>query len=231
MEAKALRRISPLDTDFEDNIVSKVEKHNERYEVQFDGNYWLSIESPNFKPKAGMKARQYGSHGWGGRVRGLVIDGNIIWYRTVKQQENQLLKEKREHDRREKRDARANLAKTNSIIAGFPPEFKARIKRFRQNKDFWWQFEPYEVGVCVDAIKIAKKLKTREAIQTFYKADWKVQERLVPGLDKGRSGNSFGMSVVLAEVYVTKPELVREYHGSLAALVGSKAYAPNKYGV
>ena len=224
-------KIPPSDTEFEDKTLKEVRKSSYGYEITFDDGLSLSIKSPRFIPKAGMKVREYGSSGWGGRVRGLVIEDKVIFYRTKTEQAQHISDEQEMHNARKRTSAMKSLQKTNKIIEGFPPEFKARIERFRQNPNFWWEYEPYEMTCCIDAIKIAKKLKTAEAIDAFYKAEHKEQRRLVPGLGKGHSGNSFGFAVALARCYVTKPENVREMHGALAALVGSKAYAPNKYGV
>ena len=238
-------KIPPTDTDYTDDIIKSVKKdtttyvkrdgrqvkYKNSYEIEFGKGGWRSIKSPRFVPKAGMKVREYGESGWGGRLRGLVIEDRVIFYRSKTEQAQHLIKEQEKRNAEQRTEAFRKLEKTNKIIAGFPPEFKARIERFRQNPNFWWEYEPYEMSCCIDAIKIAKQLKTVEAIDSFYKAGNKEQARLVPGLDKGHSGNSFGMAIALAKCYITKPENVREMHGALAHLVGSKAYAPNKYGV
>lgn len=50
------------------------------------------------------------------------------------------------------------------------------------------------------------------------------QKILVPGLDDGHSGNTFGMSVYLAYWYLTKKDNVTKIQGALSPIVGSKEY-------
>lgn len=69
------------DDQFEDHVLTKVEKEQEGWSIHHDGlGFWCPPDSP-IEPKAGMTARFYGQ-GFGSRVRGLFIDGHKVFYRT-----------------------------------------------------------------------------------------------------------------------------------------------------
>ena len=105
-----------------------------------------------------------------------------------------------------------------------PPEFKARIDKFRQtNPDFRWRFETYEMSCCVDAANIATKLKTVEEIEKWKELPYKEQIKRVAIFD-GHSGNSFGCAVGLAKAWLQDPKLVILMHGALTPLTGCEDY-------
>ena len=57
--------------------------------------------------------------------------------------------------------------------------------------------------IIADAKKVFETLRTPEAIEGFYKADYKKQQEMVPGLDDGHSGFSFGCVCQSAFRYAT----------------------------
>jgi len=64
----------------------------------------------------------------------------------------------------------------------------------------------YNLFAMEQGILIAEALQTKEAIIEFKDKDWDEQKKLVPGLDDGHSGNTFGMALRFAIAYL--PQLV-----------------------
>jgi hypothetical protein len=64
----------------------------------------------------------------------------------------------------------------------------------------------YNLFAMEQAIVIAEALQTKEAIIEFKDKGWDEQKKLVPGLDDGHSGNTFGMALRFAIAYL--PQLV-----------------------
>jgi len=76
--------IPATDTDFEDEVIDRVEKHARGgwticYGVTCFGA--VPADSP-VEPQPGMVARFYGGAGAGSRIRGLALNGTPIFYRT-----------------------------------------------------------------------------------------------------------------------------------------------------
>lgn len=68
------------DTQFQDHIITSVEKHDGGYSVGFDG-YGFYVPDVGIEPKVGDTMRQYGK-GFGSPVRGVLINGQLVYYRT-----------------------------------------------------------------------------------------------------------------------------------------------------
>lgn len=64
----------------------------------------------------------------------------------------------------------------------------------------------YNLFCMKQGILIAESLKTKESIIEFNGKNWDEQQKLVPGLDDGHSGNTFVMSVRFAIAYL--PQLL-----------------------
>lgn len=64
----------------------------------------------------------------------------------------------------------------------------------------------YNLFAMEQGILIAEALQSKEAIFEFKDKGWDEQKRLVPGLDDGHSGNTFGMALRFAIAYL--PQLV-----------------------
>lgn len=60
----------------------------------------------------------------------------------------------------------------------------------------------YITFCCEQAILIAESLRTKEKIETFFKADWDEQKKMVPGISDDHSGNTFSMACRLAIHYI-----------------------------
>ena len=63
-----------------------------------------------------------------------------------------------------------------------------------------------------------------DGFKSWSKADWKEQQKLVPALADGHSGNTFGIAVRLAWHFLVNPELVLQEHGAMCPLVGCRDY-------
>lgn len=201
-----------------------VERSGEGYVLKRDG-LSLFIKDPGFEPTAGQLARYFG-RGFGYPVRGVVIDGRVVRYETADEHERQARNAIEDRQAKQRAEAEASRAVNDARIAALPVEFQQRIERFRAgNPDFWWDHQPYELFCCEEAIKIAEALKDRpNDVPAFAKLDWQQQKQLVPTLDDGHSGNTFGSAVRLAHWYLTNRENVVLEHGALTPLVGCEAY-------
>ncbi len=82
------------------------------------------------------------------------------------------------------------------------------------------EFGGYELAACEEAVRIAKVCETEEEVRRFGALSFDEQKAMVPCMDDGHSGNTFGMAVRLALHFVTKPENVWLDHAAIAALVG-----------
>jgi len=218
------KMIDENDMQYEENVITDVKKYENGYDIELDDSAWhFLVDDVGIEPHIGDVARFYGE-GFGRSVRGLLINNQTIFYRSVKEekkhQENILKKMKFERKERFENDK----VKLDNEYASLPSEFQRRIDRFRKgNPEFRIDYEAYEMSVCVDAVKIANTLKTKEKIEEFSNMKYENQRQLVDFSD-GHSGNSFSFALLLAKLYVSKPELVEKYHGALTPLVGCKEY-------
>jgi hypothetical protein len=201
------------DTQFEDSTIKSVRQYE-------DGGGWSFTKSDGWSfgvpkdspvvPTVGMSVRLYGK-GVGYSVRGLFLDGNKVFYKTIAEQElkHQKWVEKYDNDKRE--DFEKNKSKMDQDYDSLPDNFKKRIDRFRdKDPNFRVDSESYEVFCCKEAIKIAEALKTPERIKEFRDATtWEAQKEMVPTIDDGHSGNTFGGACNLALWHVTDPECIR----------------------
>lgn len=211
------------DTEYEEGVLTEVTAHERGWTLSQNGTC-LGIPKYAGTPKVGDVARYYGK-GFGYPVRGVVIDGVVVYYDT---QEGYRAKREREQAERdnEARD-KAFLAKpeTDARIANLPEVLRRRIQMFRSaNPDFDWRFLSYELMCCEQAQQLAEAMPTPEAIREFSKLPWEGQVKAFPALDTGHSGNSFGMMCRLAHHLVTDPEVAVKEHGALTALVGCDDY-------
>src|SRR5690606_38654097 len=162
------------DGEFRQVVVAKVEGDREQGWWITDAEGWafgVPKDSP-VEPKAGMVARFYGE-GLGRIVRGLTLDGAVVFYRTAEEQEAKIAAELVESERREREAAEAARPEMERRYAALPPIFQRRIDKFRRNNpEFWWKFERYEMFTCEQAVVIADALGTADAVREFYRLDW-----------------------------------------------------------
>jgi hypothetical protein len=213
------------DNEFTEYVIDAVTKGENYYTVSFDGCCFSVPIIPSIEPKVGSIMRQYGP-GFGYQVRGCFIDEQKVYYRTEEEQKeaNRLELEQSKQVRRD--ELELHRSEREADFRSLPPEFQARIVRFRRNNpEFQAENEPYEMFCCKEAVKIAMTLGTADAIQAFGKAPIDEQRVLVPNVDfYNHSGNTFGASVRLAWLYVKHSEFVEKEHGALCPLLGCKGY-------
>lgn len=212
-----------VDTDFRELPITNVRECEGGYEIESEGG-WLSMSNESgVVPKIGDVARFY-PRAYGYSVRGLSIV-KVVRYRTEEEEKECHRKWCEDYHRKKREDFEKGKAALDAQYESLPPEFRARLDRLRRNNsDFRWDHEAYEMSACVDAVKIARTLKTGDAVHAFGEEKWEVQKGMVSGLFKGHSGNSFGAAVHLAVIYLESPENVDKYHGALCPLVGCKEY-------
>jgi len=220
------KKCKESDTEYQTYILEKVIDHKNKWELKFNGGTYLYVKKiKNFIPTENMSIKIYGK-GFGYPVRGVEINGNIFYYLTPAQQEKKHKKMCIEMDKRDKNNFIKNKKSLDKKYNSLPQCFKERIDGFRKNnKDFRWKFEAYEMFCCQEAIKIAEYFKSPKKIM-----DWK-NKKYTPMpkcIDEGHSGNTFGCAVVLAYNYLLNPQNVNRIHGALSPLVGSKEYGDIK---
>ena len=175
------------------------------------------------KPKIGAMARFYG-RGIGSIVRGLEISDHVYYYRTEQEEAERHRQWCEDQKNKRRKRFEENKAGLDAAYNDLPEVFKLRLDRFRSsNPEFRWEFEPYEMSCCVDAVNIATRLKTVEAIEQWRCLPYDERQKRVQ-TDEGHSGNSYDCAVYLAKMFLAKPENVVVAHGALTPLVGCKEY-------
>jgi hypothetical protein len=229
------------DPEYADRVLESVVKRADGYELHQEHGWVLYVKDPGFAPQAGNVARFFGQ-GIGSTVRGVIIFdnhaaarknilGRVVYYRTETQQRADDEARWKADEQRDRDAFEAHRSETDARIAALPRVFRLRLERFQKNNpDFRWKFEPYELFCCEQAVIIANALKDGwgsidNRFEQFKAAETLVeQQALVPNLDGGHSGNTFGFAVRLAYWYATQPANVVREHGALTPLVGCKEF-------
>ena len=211
--------------------ITKIEESEGRYSVQRDDGWWSGFEKTDFLPMVGDWIVTYG-RGMGQPVRGIDIEGEEVYYRTEPEDTRKREEEQKARDAIKKTKAGEELEKTNQTISTLPRCFQKRIQRFRKNNpDFYWQYESYELFCCVDAIKISNVIRNLNpdpyiAARQFYHMPFDEQKRLAPNLDNGHSGNSFAFACRLAAHFLSDERLVFSEHMAMSQLIGCETTCP-----
>lgn len=213
------------DKQYEEAVIESVRQSyaDKGWEISREsgGCFYVPPTSP-VVPKAGMTARFYG-RGMGYTVRGLDIDGQEVFYRTEAEQDEKQRQWVAAEKKKRETEYEAKRGEYERRVEALPKVFKDRILKFRAANDrFRYDFEPYELFCCEEAVKIAAHCKTADGVDVFYKNPW--EEQVKAGLEDDHSGNTFGTACLLAKLYVTKPEYVTKAHGALTPLVGCVEY-------
>lgn len=205
-------------------IISKVTKNDNYFSISTENGVGFGMPTKyKVTPKAGDKITLHSVNG--STIRGIDLNGKKVFYKS----DAQLNKEHKQWCDNNKKEKKAQFKKDkprlDAIYNKLPKCFKDRIDKLRTNNpDFREDFENYELFCCEQAIIIANGCKTADAILKFTKKKWKDQKKMVPKLDSGHSGNTFGVACSLAYWYLEQPQNVTKMHGALSPLVGSKAY-------
>lgn len=184
-------------------------------------SFWIPKDK-DVEPKVGQVARFYG-RGIGYIVRGLTLDGQVVFYRTDEEQHEKQRQEKEEQDVKSRTSYAEHRTTLDARIAALPGPFQQRLHRFRSTSPDWgWQHEEYELFSCEEAVKIAS-LGSLDALKEFHSLPYEEQVKRA-GISDGHSGNTFDVAFGLARLYIDKPELVRQAHGAMCPIVGCKDY-------
>lgn len=218
--------VDPTDTEYDEVLIEGVERDGDGWAVEQNGGWTIWVKDVGIEPRVGGAIRLYG-RGIGYEVRGILIDGQPVRYETDAAMRARHEQERIERDRQKREDFdREGRAKQDVIYDALPRVFQTRIDRFRRhNPNFRWDYEPYELFCCQQAVLIANTFGTPERIAAWADLPWDEQKRQLPGLDDGHSGNTFACAVGLAKFYTSEtPQRVFEAMGALVPLVGSEAY-------
>lgn len=182
---------------------------------------------------------------FGRPVRGMMltklIDSatTLIYYRTPAEEEerNRRMVDEMHAAQRAQFEA-TGRAILDAKYDALPQVFKDRIDKYRRNNpDFRWKYEGYEMFCCTEAVKLATHAlsltdgdqhvaaETLRALATSEAPDRYEQQRIfdtAAGLDDGHSGNTHGTAWHLAWMYLSHPDLVEKRYGAIAPLVGSE---------
>lgn len=241
-----LAKAMGTDTQFEDKVVKSVSKGS----FTSDDGWSFGIQDEwGVSIKTGDVARFYG-RGIGCTVRGLDINGVQCYYRTERQQAEENERERAKYEAEQKEEFEKNRVSLDEKYNALPEMFQKRIDKFRTNNhDFRWKYEAYEMFCCEQAVTIATAINRQlvrrtitegiplleikkvvedrmsSALKEFYDMPSEKQKEMVPDLEDGHSGNTFGCAIRLASFYVSEhPENIVKLHGALAPLVGSEEY-------
>lgn len=205
-------------------IVKKVTSSNKYWDISSESGTCFGLKKKyKVKPKVGDEITLHTKNF--SLIRGMDLNGEIIFYKTDAQLEVHRIKEQLKYKKQKEEQFKKEEKGLNESYDKLPKIFQERIDRFRKNNpDFRIDYESYEMFCCKQAIEIANGCKTKEKVQEFSKLNWNDQKKMVKKLDDGHSGNTFSASVQLAYLYLNNEEDVKKMHGSLSTLVGSKEY-------
>ena len=152
---------------------------------------------------------------------------SLYRYQTEEEQEAAHKAEVAASNLAKQKDWAAKSEETARRIKAMPEPFRQRFEFFMRRPEWGWNFGPYELFCCEEAIKIAAKVKTEEGIIDFAKASFENQQSLVPELaHKEHSGNTLMAACRLAQGFLRRnaAERAEGSHGALCPLVGCKNY-------
>jgi len=225
--------VAKADTQFMDEKIESIngqESIDDMVVVEFTDSGCIGVQNElGARPLvAGDTLRLFGK-GFGYTVRGIGLVENgeltaLYRYRTEEEDKAHHTKNVADSHAKKKADWEERKEATAAEIKAMPEVFQKRIEFFMRNIDWGWDFGPYELFACKEAIKLAEALKTSEGIRAFHAASYEEQLKMVPGVSPDHSGNTMGAALSFANVYLTKPEFIPQMHGALCPLVGCKDY-------
>lgn len=218
-DPRTIEQIIAEDPNVEDLIVEQVDPVNdgEYYDVRFEGGIGMGLRGR--EPKPGDRVRLYGRFGF--PVYGWALNGELVEYKTLWERFADRMAMLAGFDRQRREAFARDKDELDAKYDALPAPLKARIDRFRAERaDFRVESEAYEMAAVGDAPKIARALAAHydwpldedlnvtaagppsgvieEAVEAFYALPYEEQKRIVPDLDPGHSGNTFGGAVILA---------------------------------
>lgn len=223
-DPRTIEEMIAADTTAETVTVDEVRATDdqEQHEVHVKDSFAIVLKGP--QPKVGDEVTLYG--GFGHPIYGWALNGQIVKYETPWERFAERMAMLAGFDRQRREDFARNKAQLDEKYEALPAPLKARIDRFRnESADFRVQSEGYEMAAVGDAPKIARALAEqhgwtldddlrvtddgvtratiKDAVQAFYDLGYEAQKALVPDLEPGHSGNTFGGAVSLAAGLLT----------------------------
>lgn len=145
-----------IDNQFQESRIAGVSAESDGgWSIQReDGwSFWVPKDSP-VTPAIGMIARFYG-RGIGFNVRGLTLDGQVVFYRTPAEEDAKREADNLKREQEKRYDFDKNRADQDRRYRALPDCFQRRIDRFREGcASFRWDYEPYELFCCEQAVAI-----------------------------------------------------------------------------
>lgn len=219
-----------LDKSAENYTIEEIHEHDDSWSISTkEGSGFMIRKKWGVEPKVGDIVTLY-TKGFS-FIRGIDLNGQELFYKTDAQLEAHRIKEKIRMEKEKEEKFVKNKERMDAQYDALPEVFRKRIVRFRSNNPkFRQDYEDYELFCCEQAVIIANALKTPEKVKEFKEMDWDSQMELIPEIDCGHSGNTFGCAISLAYQYLSDADLVSKMHGALAPLVGSEKYGelPNR---
>lgn len=190
------------------------------HEIRFKDGFAIVLKGP--RPKVGDEVTLYGGMGY--PVYGWALNGEIVEWQTPWERFAKRMAMLAGFDRGHREDFARDKAKLDAKYEALPAPLKARIDRFRrESPSFRIDSEAYEMAAVGDAPKIAKALaakygwptnddlrvsggnseEIKRAVSEFYELGYEEQKAIVPDLEDGHSGNTFGGAVSLAAGLLT----------------------------
>lgn len=217
-------------TDYKIKEVNQFE--NEIYfSVLTDSGFAFFVENKNnyTLPQVGDNIRVFGKGQIGYPIRGALSNGNLYFYLTPEQVEENHKKYLKNIKEEKERKWSENKESFYERLNKLPVQFKERIQFFMRNENWAKEFGEYELFVCEEALKIFDKLKEESEIARFQGLLFKDQRELIPELSEDHSGNTFGAAICFAIAYSKiingdNSINIRELHGVLCPLVGCDEY-------
>lgn len=165
------------DMEFEETSIAKVEEDETSYIITREEGWCFSVDKKHgIEPKRGMKARFYG-RSIGFPVRGLMLDGKMVFYKTPTEQEEEhkkWIEKTREEYLGEYKKLMIKIKEEETFetidISGMGGGYerccqlmlRAGREYLKNERNFAWDYKQYEnvYGICSSKSEEAKKLDT-----------------------------------------------------------------------
>lgn len=232
----------------EEGTITKVEPYADGggWSVSYGDCWGCGVRDVGVEPKVGDHLVTYGR--FGRPFHGQAINGVVLWYRSPEEmdEEHRLMVERMNAERRAEFEAKKD--ELDADYESLPALFRMRIDRFRAaNPDFRWEYEPYEMFTCTQAVVLADwaraqaddqtpgwKDRAVAALDAWWSInsaendppyDYQAQKDMIPGWGDGHSGNTAGCALMLAKQYLTAAESVAVMPGAMSPIVGTADYS------
>ena len=166
--------------------------------ISFDGGC-LHVDKMMPYMRVGATVETYGQSGLGGKIRGIVIDGHIVRYRTEAQSRADDKKMLAKLHKDSIKAYKKALPQMEADYRALPMPFRKRMDRLRlASPDDRHMWESYEMFILTEAVKLAKALKTPAVVEKYRAANYYEQRKMAPEISDGHSDNTHGGMCVMA---------------------------------